>query len=275
MTTVAEAYFNFRPFEIVPDNLEKLGNEISKHAARHANVAFSGDAIVEVRFELGSLRGWITVKRAGIGVFAIVVGYGELKAGLKEIISDAQWFGDVVIEEVKQRTEVPPAAIFRTERRTETPGRIYRAFVRLEQLEQNAPSMSPSEIEAERKAISALLRLALEDLSAEEAQQVRKAALQRYERLPRAADLISGSGSHRPTTPKPKMPLGLPPPGRSGTRVTDLPANERRLTFRPPEPTRYIFLNQFQADGIAPKGKLLLEGQQTLSLTTKTEPDGI
>jgi len=274
MTALAEAYFHFRPFGLNATRMEELGNRISVEAASIAQASFDLKIEVAVELEQGSLKGWARAQAVGVSLFLFVGTYGDLKSGLRELIIDGRAFTTYVLDKIEQLTEVPKESIFRTERRTETPGRIDRALRRLEQLQANVHDLSPNQLEEEMKEVTILLRRAVEDLSQEDKRRIGEIAAEEYRRLPARLDLITlpSLPKHPPIPASTNVIAALPPEiERAERRSTVVP--DRELKFRPPEPARYRYKNKFAASEIVPKGQLLVEPQQPLWESVPPEVD--
>jgi hypothetical protein len=85
---------------------------------------------LEIRIEEGSLRVWLTV----IGsLYAGISAYGSFRAGIDYMVQDARKFSEYIIERVKGDIDMPPGALFRSERRLGLPGQIQRLYPQLEE----------------------------------------------------------------------------------------------------------------------------------------------
>jgi hypothetical protein len=152
-----------KPFE-VSEELESLGREVSSIAGSAASRLFDPTCEIEVRLESGSLKGRVAVIGMLLGgVYHGVAVYKDFKTGLTEIVADGREFGDRVIEAVIKQHEVPPKSIYRTERRTETPGKILRVLQRREWLATHRALLSDAEINREISDIEALTARVMQD----------------------------------------------------------------------------------------------------------------
>jgi hypothetical protein len=173
VTRIAEAYFHLKPFEVSDELLQSLGGDLSAIAANAALGLFDATSEIEIRLERGSLKGWASV----IGNLAIAAGlayhgvaeYRDFKEGAREIVADAQRYGGRVIEGMLGEKKVPPKSVYRTERRTKTPGKL----LRLLWLDSHRALLSHADIERESRAIEALTARVLEDLPADQQTLVR------------------------------------------------------------------------------------------------------
>lgn len=166
MAKLAEAYFHLRPFEIREPNLERLGMRASELALTAAISIYPDDTELIVRLSAGSLKGWTTIVVAGIfTTCSAIANYKDFKEGLSEIIADGRKFSGAFIEKFASETTKSPRQVFRTERRTKTPGKLMRATKRLEWLENNQKYLSKDDVKRERAAITEILHEAMEDLS--------------------------------------------------------------------------------------------------------------
>ncbi|WP_018405865.1 hypothetical protein [Methylocystis rosea] len=166
MAKLAEAYFHLKPFEIKEPNLERLGMRASELALAAAISIYPADTELIIRLSAGSLKGWTTIVMAGIfTTCTAIANYKDFKEGLSEIIADGRRFSGAFIESFASETVKSPRQVFRTERRTKTPGKLMRATKRLEWLEKNQKYLSKTDVKRERAAITEILREAMQDLN--------------------------------------------------------------------------------------------------------------
>jgi hypothetical protein len=175
---IAEAYFHLKPFEVSGENLQRLGRQLSAIAAQAASGLFRPDSEIEVRLERGSLKGWAVVI-GGFGAFLHVAyhdiaDYKHFKEGIIEFVHDGQKYSKLVINNFLQTNQVPPRQVYRTERRTRTPGRLVRLLERREWFESHRRQLGPEAIKRETDTIEAQTKKVLEDLDPEEQRVVRK-----------------------------------------------------------------------------------------------------
>jgi hypothetical protein len=181
VTRIAEAYFHLKPFEVSDELLQSLGHDVSAIAANAAWGLFDPASEIEIRLESGSLRGWAMVIGAFLfGTYRAVAEYEDFKHGAQEMVTDAaamvahaKTYGDRVIESFLKEKEVPPRSVYRTERRTKTPGKLLRVVERREWLANHKALLSPADIARESAAIEALTSQVLADLPPDQQSFVR------------------------------------------------------------------------------------------------------
>jgi hypothetical protein len=171
---IAEAYFHLKPFEASGEDLQRLGRQVSAIAAQAASGLFKPDCEIEVRLEHGSLKGWAAVWAVLSTVYGSIAVYKELREATPLIVHDAQLYGDRVIERFLRDNRIAPRQVFRTERRTKTPGRLLKLLERREWLESHRSQLGAEAIKRESDAIEAQTKNVLEDLDPEEQRVVRK-----------------------------------------------------------------------------------------------------
>ena len=155
MTRLAEAYFHFKRFEVSDERLEQLGREASATAAFAATGLFSPDSEIEVVLEEGSLRGWCKVIGIGllVGTYHVAVDYKSLKENLPLIVHDARAYGETFFETFLPAIHIPSQQVYRTERRTKTPGKLLRVLERHEWLIAHRSQLSAEVFKRETEAI--------------------------------------------------------------------------------------------------------------------------
>lgn len=185
MSQIAEAYFHLKRIRATDVRLQSIGDFASRIAAEAALGHFSDDSVIEVRISEGSLKGWILV----IGILSLEI-YGKIadykgfKDSIAEINSDARSFSDTVLRKVLSSDEVRGATIYRTERRTKTPGRIKRLIERREWLEAHRRQLPPNVVEQEEMDIEKLLQKILIDLEPSQQQILREILNENSPHLP-------------------------------------------------------------------------------------------
>lgn len=266
MTKVAQAYTHLAPFDLGDIDLRTLGDVLSKNYALLAEKTFPFQVALSVSFEEGSLISRTTARAIGTSLLTSVILYGDLKSGLQEVIGDARSFSAAVIDLTLKAVDAPSRSVFHTERRTETPGRLYRALNDLEDLNRSAPSLSAEEIRHRLAQISKALQVAVADLPPEDAAIIKHTIQTDYQSVLSVADSISLlQVSRLPSTAS----YGEADPilKAEASRVSRrLARSETTLTFRPPQPTRRRYSNEFVASGSVPSGRVILEDQQPLGL---------
>jgi hypothetical protein len=176
MTRIAEAYFHLKPLRVSDELLQSLGQDVSAIAANAALALFDPASEIEILLESGSLKGRATVigffalglYHAALGTYDAVAKYKDFKEGARQMVADARTYGDRVIEDVLKEKEVPAKSVYRTERRTMTPGKLLRVLKRREWLAVHMGLLSPADIERESAAIEALTSQVLADLPADQ-----------------------------------------------------------------------------------------------------------
>jgi hypothetical protein len=171
VTRIAEAYLHLKPFEVSHELLPSLGEEVSGIAAGAAWELFDPNSEIEIRLEIGSLKIWATVFDMLFGSYHAVAEYPDFKHGAHEIAADAaemivhaKTYGDRVIQGFLKEKSVPPRNVYWTERRTMTPGKLYRLVKREERLAINGRHLSRADVEREKEAIEGLAFQVLDDL---------------------------------------------------------------------------------------------------------------
>ena len=99
-------------------------------AALSARDHFRQDVELEFRIEEGSLKGWLTV--IGTLGLQLLSNYGSLREGIDFAVKDSREFSEWIIQKIKAEVEMPPSALYRTERRLGLAGRIQRLYPLLE-----------------------------------------------------------------------------------------------------------------------------------------------
>lgn len=176
MTEIAEAYFHLKEVSLSQSQLKELGDLASAITAEAASKFFPSDSIIEVRLSEGSLKGWAKVIRIGalFGSYGIIADYKVFKESISEINNDARQFSQKFIDNFIDSSNLPGARVYRTERRTKTPGRIKRLIERREWLEAHREYLSKAILDKESTEIERLLQHILEDIDPSERAAVRK-----------------------------------------------------------------------------------------------------
>jgi hypothetical protein len=171
VTKIAEAYFHLDPYDVSEEGLERYGQEVADIAADSATGLFDPNCEIEVRLKIGTLTGWALV----VGAIGGVLKYKALKENLIEMVDDGRKYGGRVINRFLHKKKIPSGKVFRTERRTKTPGRLLRIVKRQDRLNDNRDRLSKEDVKREMDAIERLILKALEDFPAEDRPIVRAA----------------------------------------------------------------------------------------------------
>ncbi len=129
MTVLAQTYLHLivAPSERqISETLEYVQYLGAVSAREH----FRQDVELELRLEQGSLKGWLTVVG---GLYLGLSNYGSLREGIDYAVKDSRQFSAWIIEKFKSEVQMPPSALYRTERRLGLPGKIQRLYPLLEE----------------------------------------------------------------------------------------------------------------------------------------------
>lgn len=163
LVRLAQSYIHLKPFTVSDGDIERLGERAVTVATEAAKATYDFDVQLEIDLEPGSLKAWVLVLSAGIGVaYNAIATWPDFKQGLTELVQDAREFGGGFNRMFADEAKAQSNQVYRTERRTMTPGKILRAASRIERAEAGA--------EARRAAHE--LYEALEEVPAGEAQQI-------------------------------------------------------------------------------------------------------
>lgn len=106
---------------------------------------------ISIEYDEGSLKTRIVIW--GTAIYLGIANYGSFRAGVREIIKDARWFSENVIERIDDGPSINPNDIIRTEKRTGLPGRVQDIYLRIDRLEINLNNLSNNQIQAELQSI--------------------------------------------------------------------------------------------------------------------------
>jgi hypothetical protein len=158
MTEIAQAYFHFQPLVVERADLARYGRVAEEIARIVGERRLPFHTELTVVLERGSLRGWITAAIFS-GLFAAYHGiadYKGFKEGLGEMVSDAQSFSGAFNKKFIS-DNVAFESVFRTERRTKTPGKILRALNVLEHINSNRENVTQEELKNQISYVTRLL----------------------------------------------------------------------------------------------------------------------
>ena len=184
MAHLAQTYVHLRPYELNAEIVQRLGAAIQESAEAAARRFYRGDVTIDVDIEEGSGRFWATVYG---GITALHIGYGVVadykgfKESVAEIVQDARWFGDYMIDAVTHQAKASDKQLFRTERRLQTPGKLKRVTEKLEKLEHS--SLNAEQMNEQLEAITREIEQIEKDLTEEE-QKGFHTLLLNFENLP-------------------------------------------------------------------------------------------
>lgn len=183
MTELAQAYIHLKPYDVTQRSAKSLGRYAERMAVKAARDVYGGGVTIDIELEEGSLITRMTVFGALLGTYGVVADYKGFKESLGEIVKDAREFATFVSEPFVRKAGVDKDNVYRIERRSKTPGKLYRINKRLDRLEKSVHELSPNAIRRELADLRAELENALADVSAEE-QAVVKSELTSNRNLP-------------------------------------------------------------------------------------------
>lgn len=131
MTPIAEFYFHLKPFGSEPETIDAFGRATTELGVLFAQEYYGIPVDVEVRVDRGSLRGWVTWAVVG-SLYYGIASYPDFCNGTQLLVSQARGAGEFVSEHLFNAMRVDPDVIYRTERRTATPGAVLRALGELD-----------------------------------------------------------------------------------------------------------------------------------------------
>lgn len=173
LAQVAEAYIHLKRIDIPRIQLQRLGDETSVLAAHAAAKLFPLDSIIDVRLEEGSVRSWVSVLSA-LTIYSAIADYKGFKDSVAEMVRDAKQFGTVINEAIINNKAVSGSIVYRTERRTKTPGKIKRIIQKREWLDEHKDQLSIADINQQNYEIERLLQSVLADVEPSERVRLRK-----------------------------------------------------------------------------------------------------
>jgi hypothetical protein len=173
MARLAQTSIRFRDFEINQHLLDELGIEIDRVAATAAREIYGEGVEVDVVLEAASLLIRSTVIGGLLwGGYDAISKYPDFKAGIEELVKDAQHYGSTVYNGVLKLTGAEKADGF--VKRDMTPGKISRVIQRLEKLQELEKHASSQVVQEELQRIAYELQAVERDLEPEERQFVEK-----------------------------------------------------------------------------------------------------
>lgn len=128
---IAETYIHIVN---VPEKLTKIEaySYLQNNINKWAEESFKNKVNVKISIEDGSLI--VRVLIGGIAIVEFVSNYGSFRSGIDQIVKDAYWFSNTVIEHFKDDKHIPDESIARAERRLGVPGKIQRFYKSMDKL---------------------------------------------------------------------------------------------------------------------------------------------
>ena len=123
---------------------------------------FRQDVELELRIEPGSLKVWLSVVGS---LYLGLSNYGSLREGIDYAVKDSRAFSALIIEMFKGEVQMPPNALYRTERRLGLPGKIQRLYPLLEETSSLMDNHDNAEAEKRLKQIQEQLTAIADELS--------------------------------------------------------------------------------------------------------------
>ncbi len=183
MALFGEAYFHLKRIKLDEEQIEQVGSDVSYIAYTIALKKFPSDCLIEVRISDGSVKGWVSIAGA-LAILGGVSDYKGAKEGISEMVKDAKWVAGVINEQVSKIQIVQGATVYRTERRTKTPGRIKRLIEKREWLERNRASMSGPMIDQVQFDLEKLLQQILMEIDPDDRLVLRRILGQEHPAIP-------------------------------------------------------------------------------------------
>jgi hypothetical protein len=186
MTEIAEAYIHLKPFETTSREIQNLGRLADSLAYQAARRVYRFEVTVDVYVEEGTLKGWARASLLGslLPLYGALADYKGFKESIHEIASDARYFAGEFRDMFISQSGAQPGQIYRTERRTKTPGKLYRALDELEALERDMQMLPNIAVEQRLSKIRKQLSDAIKNLTPEDVEILKKALREHERRLP-------------------------------------------------------------------------------------------
>lgn len=108
---------------------------------------------ISIEFDKGSLKTRIAIWGTITTLYLGIANYGSFRAGLREMMNDAHWFSENVIEQIDNGPSIDKNDIIRYENRKALPGRIQELYDRIDRLERNLNNFSNNQVQAELQSI--------------------------------------------------------------------------------------------------------------------------
>jgi hypothetical protein len=149
--------------------LRRLGGIAEEVARLEAQLVYPENAELVIDLRPGSLKGRITVVLPIIfAVYTGIASYKSFEESVVELVGYAQKFAGKFNESFMKAGTIDPSTVFRTERRSKTPGKVLRALRELEFIDEFKQGASSEELKqrivhAERLLAQAERDLAMED----------------------------------------------------------------------------------------------------------------
>jgi hypothetical protein len=149
MAQLAQAYLHLKPFPVTPEQLRALGRATEVLATEAASDAYDVRVTVEVELIEGSVVARATVYGTLVAAYAMVADYKGFKESSHELVQDAKYVGGLVIDGLKKIAQPTKKQVYHAERRTKTPGKLYRIARRLEKLESGVGQLTNKAVDEE------------------------------------------------------------------------------------------------------------------------------
>lgn len=220
MARLAQIRFTLADFEVTELNIESIGR-LADEVARHVALEVYGEGVeVDVVLEEGSLLTKIGIIGALIlGTYHAVADYPDFKIGVAELVSDADTFSNMFIEQFLSKSGAKKTQVTKLTVNAATPGKINRLVNTLEDLDHQADHLKKSEISPTLEKATRTLNSVTRDLTQIEAQHLRK--LLEFKHLPEPMQWPP------PPTPRPSKKAYAP----SEDRIAPKKTKKRRLRY--------------------------------------------
>lgn len=167
MAKIAQTSIRFRRFEITEGRFRELGPTMDKAAADVARRIYRETVTIDVYLEAGSLIVRITVIGGLLlGTYHSVAEYKDFKAGIVELIKDAEKYGTAIYQEVLKLTRASKADS--VVKRKMTPGKILRVIEKLERLQEVRNELPRRSMQQQLEEIARDVKAIERDLEPEE-----------------------------------------------------------------------------------------------------------
>ena len=174
MTAIAQAYFHFSPFDSDLD-IDSLGEAATSLARAEAADIYGFPCEATIELEEGSLKGWITIVGLVASIFNLsaatlvtINNYPTFKSNLALMMGDARKFASGFNDKFVAQAGVSNDEVFRTERRTKTIGKLWRAIHELEFIVENGNQLPQKELQVRAGRVRKLLDDVAADVSSED-----------------------------------------------------------------------------------------------------------
>jgi hypothetical protein len=151
---VGETYLKF-DYEYSKANQVRIKEAYLNQVDQSSRQLFKNREIfkISIEYEKGSLKTRVVIWGTITTLYLGIANYGSFRAGLRELINDARWFSENVIERIDDGPNINHSDIIRTERRKALPGRIQELYNRIDRLERNLNNLSNNQTQTELQRI--------------------------------------------------------------------------------------------------------------------------